>query len=176
MKADEATLSRLMIKTQAGDRGAYAVLLSECSSWLTRYFSGRIAPGVVDDLVQEVLMAVHRKRASYDPARPFMPWLAAIARYRWIDYLRSHYRNQTEELFDDSAVEESNEEAVMAKISLERLFGSLSPAQAVAIERVKIEGQSIRDVASATGQSESAVKVHIHRGLKKLSALVEKAD
>ena len=176
MKADEATLSRLMAKAQAGDGKAYAVLLSECTTWLARYFSGRIAPGLVDDLVQEVLMGIHRKRASYDPARPFMPWLAAIARYRWIDYLRSHYRNQTEELFDDSAIEESDEDAVMARISLERLFGSLSSAQAVAIERVKIEGQSIRDVASATGQSESAVKVHIHRGLKKLSALVEKAD
>ena len=77
MKADEATLSRLMIRAQAGDRGAYGVLLSECSNWLTRYFSGRIAPGLVDDLVQEVLMALHRKRASYDPARPFMPWLEA---------------------------------------------------------------------------------------------------
>ncbi|WP_332310857.1 sigma-70 family RNA polymerase sigma factor [Novosphingobium aquimarinum] len=165
-----------MIKAQAGDRKSYAVLLSECNKWLTRYFSGRIAPGLVDDLVQEVLMAVHRKRASYDPARPFLPWLAAIARYRWIDYLRSHYRDHTEELFDDSAIEKSGDEAVMARISLERLFGSLSPAQVVAIERVKIEGQSIRDVASATGQSESAVKVHIHRGLKKLSTLVEKAD
>lgn len=176
MKADEATLARLMARAQHGDRKAYTLLLSECSGWLTRYFARKIASSQIDDLVQEVLMAVHRKRASYDPTRPFLPWLAAIARYRWIDHLRSHYRAEMEELHENSAAEESDEDAVMARVSLERLFDSLSPAQAAAIEMVKIEGQSVRETASKTGQSESAVKVNIHRGLKKLSALVEKAE
>lgn len=176
MKADEATLARLMVSAQGGDRQSYTLLLSESARWLTRYFARKIAPGQIDDLVQEVLLSVHRKRASYDPARPFIPWLAAIARYRWIDHLRSHYRTQAEELFENSAVEESDEDAVMARVSLERLLAGLTPAQAAVIELVKIEGQSIRDAASRTGQSESAVKVNIHRGLKKLSAMVEKEE
>ncbi len=176
MRADECTLAGLMIKAQGGDRRAYTVLLSECSTWLTRYYANRIAPSQVDDLVQDVLMALHRKRASYDPARPFLPWLAAIARYRWVDALRKHYRARMDELHEDSAVEESEEDAVMARVSLERLFVKLSPKQAEAIELVKIEGRSVREAAQETGQSESAVKVNIHRGLKKLSALVEKAE
>ena len=176
MIADEATLAGLMAKAQKGDSKAYTVLLSECSSWLTRYFARRIAPAQVDDLVQDVLMAVHKKRASYDPTRPFMPWLAAIARYRWVDQLRKHYRAELDELHEDSAIEDSEEDAVMARVSLERLFVNLTPNQAAAIELVKIEGQSVREAAEKTGQSESSVKVNIHRGLKKLSALVEKAD
>ena len=63
----------------------------------------------------------------------------------------------------------------MARISLRRLFRTLTPAQVAAIELVKIEGQSISEAAARTGQSESAVKVNIHRGLRKLSALVEEA-
>ena len=176
MLADETTLAGLMAKAQKGDSRAYTVLLSECSSWLARYFSRRIAPSQVDDLVQDVLLAVHRKRASYDPTRPFLPWLAAIARYRWVDQLRKHYRAEEEELHEGSAVEESEEDAVMARVSLDRLFGNLTPNQIEAIEIVKIEGHSVRDAAERTGQSESAVKVNIHRGLKKLAALVEKAE
>lgn len=176
MRADEATLAGLMVKAQGGDRQAYTVLLSECSSWLTRYFARRTSPAQVDDLVQEVLMAIHRKRASYDPQRPFLPWLAAIARYRWVDWLRSRYRSETIELEEGSAVEESEEDAVMARVSLERLFLRLPDKQAEAIELVKIEGQTIAEAAERTGQSESAIKVNIHRGLKKLAAIVEKAE
>lgn len=41
---------------------------------------------------------------------------------------------------------------------------------------MKIEGLSVTEAAIKTGQSESLVKVNIHRGLRKLSALVEEAD
>lgn len=76
MIADEQTLSRLMAAAQTGDRQAYAVLLAEARRWLLRYLSRKVPPAQVDDLVQEVLVSLHAKRASYDPARPFLPWLA----------------------------------------------------------------------------------------------------
>jgi len=152
------------------------VPLSEASSWLQRYFRRKVPDAQLDDLVQEVLLAIHKKRASYDAARPFLPWMAAIARYRWIDHLRKVYRSQEDALEDNDAFEDSDEEAVLARISLERLFVHLTDKQAKVIELVKIDGHSIRDAARAYGQSESAVKVNIHRGLKKLSALIEKAE
>lgn len=176
MIADEKILASLMAKAQKGDSAAYTVLLSECSDWLARFFARRISPTQVDDLVQDVLLSVHRKRASWDPTRPFLPWLAAIARYRWIDRLRQHYRAKMDELHENSAIEESAESAIMARVSLDRLFVNLPEKQVEAIELVKIEGCSVRDAAERTGQSESAIKVNIHRGLKKLSALVEKAE
>ncbi len=176
MIADEASLAQLMVASQKGDANAYRVLLSEIQLWLERYFRRRVAPAQLDDLVQEVMMAVHAKRATWDPTRAFLPWLAAIARYRWIDHLRKVYRKAEDELGDHDAAEDSEEEAVMARMSLERLFVHLPEKQCEVIELVKIEGLSIAEASAKTGQSESLVKVNIHRGLKKLSALVEKAD
>ncbi len=175
MVADDATLSRLMASAQKGDKASYGVLLGEAQNWLTRFYSRRIAPAQIDDLVQDVLISLHTKRGTYDPSRPFLPWLAAIARYRWVDHLRKVYRAAEDELGDYDAAEDSEEEAVLSRMSLDRLFEHLPDKQAKAIELVKIEGHSIRDAANMSGQSEALVKVNIHRGLKKLAELVERA-
>lgn len=175
MIADDATMARLMVRAQAGDRQAYGVLLTEASRWLKRYFARRSAPGAVDDLIQETLLSVHRKLASFDPERPFLPWLAAIARYRWVDHLRRAYRAAEINLPEDIAID-SEEDEIGARISLERLFKLLSPGQARAIELVKINGHSIAEAARHCNQSEPLIKTNIHRGLKKLAALIEKAE
>ncbi len=176
MVADEPTLARLMAATQDGDKAAANVLLSEVGIWLERYFRRRVPPHQIDDLVQEVLIAFYSKRDTFDPSRPFLPWLAAIARYRWVDHLRKVYKHDGKELMEDDAVEDSEEEVVLARVSLDRLFKQLPEKQSEVIEMVKIGGLSIREAAEKTGQSESLVKVNIHRGLKKLATLVEKAD
>jgi RNA polymerase sigma factor (sigma-70 family) len=173
MIAGEETLRHLMRKSQEGDRQAYGVLLEQCGHWLVRYYRQKIAPDAIDDLVQETLFSLHRKRASYDPDRPFLPWLAAIARYRWVDRLRQAYRHEAEALGDYDAAEASHEDVVGARISIDRLLNQLPLAQADAIRIVKIEGHSIIEACAKTGQSESLVKVNIHRGLKKLAALIE---
>ena len=165
-----------MAAAQDGDKAAGNVLLSEVGLWLERYFRRRVPPHQIDDLVQEVLIAFYTKRGTYDPSRPFLPWLAAIARYRWVDHLRKVYKHDGKELMEDDAVEDSEEEVVMARVSLDRLFSQLPDKQAEVIEMVKISGLSIREASEKTGQSESLVKVNIHRGLKKLATLVEKAD
>ena len=162
---------RLMCKAQAGDKAAYRLLLGGCRDWLLRYYARRIAPQMVDDLVQETLISLHRKRASYDPSRPFYPWLAAVARYRWVDALRKLSR--TEELHEGDALVEHEEDAVLARLSLDSLLLRLTPGQANAITLTRVEGRSIEEAARISGQSESLVKVNVHRGLKKLAALVE---
>jgi RNA polymerase sigma-70 factor (ECF subfamily) len=172
MKADDATLARLMARAQQGDRQAYRLVLEASRDWLRRYLARRIAPAAIDDLVQEVLIAVHTKRATFDPARPFLPWLAAIARYRWVDALRRGYRVAEETLAQEPAGEAEAEE-LAARISLDRLFAMLPPGQVAAIRAVKIDGLSIGEAAQRCGQSESLVKVNIHRGLRRLAALVE---
>ena len=176
MVADEPTLARLMAAAQDGDKAATNVLLCEAGLWLERYFRRRVPPHSIDDLVQDVLIAFYTKRATWDPSRPFLPWLAAIARYRWVDHLRRVYKHEGQELMDGDAAQDSEEDVVMARVSLDRLFALLPKRQAEAIELVKISGLSIRDAAEKTGQSESLVKVNIHRGLRKLAALVEEAN
>ncbi|PZQ20921.1 MAG: RNA polymerase subunit sigma-24 [Sphingopyxis macrogoltabida] len=171
MSIDEPSLARLMAASQRGDRTAYRALLGDCRTWLGRYFARRVAPHAVDDLVQETLVSMHRKLATWDPQRAFLPWLAAIARYRWIDMLRR--QRDEAELGDNDAAVRADDEAVHARLSLDHMLGLLPTGQAQAITLVKIEGASIAEAAQISGQSESLVKVNIHRGLKKLAALVE---
>jgi RNA polymerase sigma factor (sigma-70 family) len=172
MKTDDETLARLMGRAQGGDAAAYRTVLEAAQRWLSRYFARRINPCAIDDLVQDTLASIHAKRASYDPERPFLPWLAAIARYRWVDQLRKTYRADETELTDIFGVE-PEDEAVMARISIGRLLAQLPSGQARAIQLVKIDGLSIAEAAMQTGQSEPLVKVNIHRGLKKLAAMIE---
>jgi RNA polymerase sigma-70 factor (ECF subfamily) len=176
MIADETTLARLMAAAQRGDRQSYSVLLDGSSRWLSRYFSRKVPAEQIEDLVQDVLLAVHQKRATYDATRPFLPWLAAIARYRWLDHLRKVYRRELQPISGAEPIDEGDEEAVMARLSLEGLFSRLTPAQARAIELVKIEGRSIREASERCGQSEPLVKVNIHRGLRKLAAIIEESS
>jgi RNA polymerase sigma-70 factor (ECF subfamily) len=172
MMVREANLQALMLLALDGDASAYRQLLADCQSWLVRYYSRKMAPSFIDDLVQETLMSVHNKRASYDRTRPFLPWLAAIARYRWIDQLRKTGRAGEVELHDIYGVE-SEEEAVASKLSLERLMDQIKPEQALVIRLVKIDGLSITEASIKSGQSEPLVKVNIHRGLKRMAAMVE---
>lgn len=172
MKTDDVSLAQLMALAQQGDKRAYAVLLEEARNWLKIYLRRRVAPDHLEDLVQETLISLHRKLASYDPARPFHPWLAAIARYRWVDHLRKLSRGETP-TSDAEATVESGEQAITAKLSLERMMAQLPERQVRVIELVKVEGYSIAEASRATGQSESLVKVNIHRGLRKLAAMIE---
>ena len=84
----------LMIAAQAGNGGAYNRLLTEVAAWLERYYARRLPPSYVDDVVQEALVAIHLKRHTYEPERPFRAWMAGIARYKWIDRLRSINRDR----------------------------------------------------------------------------------
>ena len=173
MRTEDATLSRLMAQSQQGDKRAYALLLEEARRWLKSYYRRRVPPESLEDLVQETLISMHRKLASFDPARPFLPWLAAIARYRWVDHLRKLSRTE-ETAIDADFADAPEEPAITAKLSLERLFAQLPKAQASVIEMVKVKGFSVAEASRESGQSESLVKVNIHRGLKKLTAMIEK--
>ena len=166
---------RLMTAAQAGDKSAYRLLLDELRSWLVRYYRRRLPPDTVDDAVQDALVAIHTKRHTYDGNRPFGPWLAAIARYKWIDRLRAMTASKTEALPDDLWVADEGSAVISANV-LGQLLAGLKPGQAAAIRLVKLEGRSIDEVALLTGQSSALVKVNIHRGLTKLAALVEGYD
>ncbi|HYZ41514.1 MAG TPA: sigma-70 family RNA polymerase sigma factor [Stellaceae bacterium] len=166
----------LMIAAQSGSGGAYRQLLGELATWLQRYYARRLPPAMIDDAVQDALLALHEKRHTYDPSKPFGPWLAAIARYKWIDRLRAMRADATEELPDDLAVGDHGDGIQNAR-SLESWLDRLKPAQADVIRLVKLQGLSTAEAAERTGQTVSLVKVNIHRGLNRLSAIVlEESD
>ena len=161
----------MMVAALAGDASSYRRLLSEVAGWLRRYFARRLPRAMVDDTVQNTLVAIHEKRHTYDPARPFGAWLAAIARYKWIDAVRSMKVRPTESLDDDIPVPD-HEDAIVSAWSLDQLLAMLKPAQSLVIRLVKLEGFSIEEASKVTGQSATLVRVNIHRGLKRLTSLL----
>lgn len=171
----ETKLKALMLAGSAGDAESYRLLLHHSANRLRAYFRKRLSgrQADVEDLVQETLLAIHNKRASYSPALPYTAWLHAIARYRLIDFLRREGRRSETPLEDaaDLGVEDDGD-AVLATVDVERLLAGLSPRQAAAIRLTRIEGLSVREAAQRSGQSEPSVKVNVHRGLGRLIARV----
>lgn len=164
---------QLMAAAQDGQGGPYRRLLDELRHWLTGFFARRLPPALVEDAVQDTLIAIHDKRHTYDRARPFKPWLVAVARYKWIDRLRSMTRSRTD-LLDDEVAVGDHEAAVTSAAVLDQLLGELKPAQQAVIRLVKLQGFSIEEASAQTGQSSSLVKVNIHRGLARMTAMIER--
>jgi RNA polymerase sigma factor (sigma-70 family) len=160
-----------MIAARAGDSHAYERLLRELDAWLRRYYARRLPYPAADDARQEALLAIHAKRHTYAASRSFGAWVAAIARYKWVDRVRDASRYSAVAL-DEGIPIEDHEEAAISAAALDNLLGRLKPAQAKVIRLVKLDGLSIAHASGATGQSAALVKINIHRGLKKLAALV----
>lgn len=175
----EARLQALMLASLEGDAKAYRELLQELSVYLRAYYRRRLPAGGLDveDLVQETLIAVDSRRASYDATQPFTPWVFAIARYRLVDLLRcARVRaavplDDLENLFSTGAYEKAS-----AEMDVERMLSLLPGKQRDAIRMTQLQGRSIDEAAQLTGQSQSAIKVGIHRGLKRLRAYLTKEE
>jgi RNA polymerase sigma factor (sigma-70 family) len=162
----------LMAAAQRGDSASYRRLLGELRPWLKRYYARRLPLSVADDAVQDALIAIHEKRHTYDPTRPFGPWLAAIARFKWIDRLRTLRRTAADPLEEEIPIGDHGTEVVSATV-LNQLLAGLKPAQAEVIRLVKLHGFSVEEASAKTGQSVPLVKVNIHRGLARMVLAVQ---
>jgi RNA polymerase sigma-70 factor (ECF subfamily) len=174
MQLIEDRLRSLMLESLAGDAAAYRVFLDELTARLRFYLRRRLGglPDEVEDLLQELLLAVHNKRHTYDPRQPLTAWVHAIARYKLVDLLRRRSRsdvltNPLDE--EDQAFATTANDAAEAQYDVAKLLRGLPDRQRLPILYVKIEGATVTDTAVRTGMSESAVKVGIHRGLKVLA-------
>lgn len=181
LHADEAELRALMLEGLDGDASAHVALLKRLSPHLRGYFRNqlrRIGRGAVEaeDLTQETLIAIHTRRHMYDRTQLFTPWVQAIARYRLMDYLRrtrvSARDMDIEEVQDVLSQEESS--GTDGRLDLESLLAQLPVKMRRAIELVKLRGLSTNEAAAASGMSQSAVKVSVHRGVKALALLVKR--
>lgn len=175
MQTVEERLKALMLEGLAGNERSHRQLLVEVADRLRSYFRSRLGGGheATEDLVQDTLIALHTKRFTYDPERPFTAWLHAIARYKMIDHLRSHKIRHALPLDGvGDLVAPDQAEATSARLDVARLLDTISPRSRGLVRAVKIEGRSIEDVSRMSGLSPSAVKVAVHRALKLLSKRV----
>ncbi len=183
----DAALSALMAASQGGNRRAYQSLLRAAAPVAAA--SARrmgVPPDRVDDVVQDVLLTLHRARATYDPMRPFLPWLRAIARRRAIDVLRTHSRTAAREVADEHAYvnhpgAEPDADAGLDRAEQARLLADaialLPPGQRQAVEVLALRERSLEEASGLTGRSKVALKVNLHRAIQALRArLVEGGD
>lgn len=177
MEDVEETLRASLLLALAGDNEAYAAFLTRCGAHLRAYFRRRLvtSPNEVEDLVQETLLALHNRRHTYQTTQRLTPWLYAIARYKLVDLLRAQSPRRAVEvsLEDDDGASDllaADVSPAESRRDLLKLLDTLPERQRVPIVLVKLEGRSVIETAAATGMSEAAVKIGIHRGLKKLAA------
>lgn len=171
-----ARWSEMMAAAQNGDRAAYERLLREIVPFIRAIVARQHRTADrIDDVVQDVLLTIHRVRHTYDPARPFEHWLATIAKRRSIDGLRRRIRTLANETADDEAYETFADpganRTTEVRDAADLLGGALSDLterQREAIELVKLREMSLAEASRASGQSIAALKVNVHRAIKAL--------
>lgn len=167
-----------MAAAQDGDAAAYVRLLRSVAPVVRALGRRRgLDDTASEDLAQDVLMTVHRIRHTYDPARPFGPWLIAIAQRRLIDRLRRDGRRRRHETHDPEAVEtfaapaaKDMIEADEAALLLREAIAALPARQREALELTKLQEMSVSDAAARSGQTPGALKVNVHRAIRALQA------
>lgn len=177
LSARESQLQALLLRGLAGDNAAYRAFLAALAVHLRGFLRRRLAqrPEEIEDLLQEVLLAVHNARHTYHEQGPLTAWVQAIARYKLADHFRAYARRDglNDPLEDDSELLAGGDEAPCeASRDLGRLLERLPVRQRLPIIHVKLEGMSVEETARLTGLSSSAVKVGIHRGLKALASMI----
>jgi RNA polymerase sigma-70 factor, ECF subfamily len=179
VQAVEDQMRALMLAGLSGDAASYRALLEATAVRLRLYYARRIGADhiALEDLVQETLIAVHTRRFTYDRNRPFTAWLHAIARYKLIDYMRSHRIHSAVPLEDAGDLAGPDElHAAAARLDIGRLLDTVPRQTRELIQAVKVDGRSIEEVSAASGLSASAVKVAIYRGLKALASRIKRSE
>jgi RNA polymerase sigma-70 factor (ECF subfamily) len=176
--ANDLRLAKLMQAAQDGDRVAYAGLMRDLVPLLQRLVRRRLGflqPTDREDLVQDMLLSLHAARGTYDPRRPFTPWLMSIAHHRMVDRARRHARVWANEVlvdeFSDSIADEMSNGADSQYGDPEQVrqaVKGLPVGQRTAIELLKLRELSLKEAADVSGMSVSALKVAAHRAIKSL--------
>jgi RNA polymerase sigma-70 factor (ECF subfamily) len=166
----------LMAAAQSGDSGAYARLLREVLPYVRAIVRRHhAAPDRAEDVVQDVLLTIHRVRHTYDPSRPFTAWLGAITHRRSVDALRRKVRIDAAETFSPIAYEtyadpsasrgvEAHEDSAI----LSEAIATLPPGQRQAVELLRMKELSLAEASAVSGQSIGALKVSLHRAIRAL--------
>ena len=168
----------LMRAAQGGDKPAYERLLRGCTPLVRRVARHKgVPPDRIDDVVQEVMVTIHRARQTYDPSRSFAAWLCAIAQRRAIDALRRQGRQDRREIFAPTHYEahaaplaDTDATAALREQAVREALTQLPSGQREAIEMLALRQLSLAEAAAASGKTKGALKVNMHRALSNLRA------
>lgn len=176
----ERDWSLLMRAANRGDQVAYRHLLGSVAPALRRFARARVArvglaPADVEDVVQETLIAIHLKRGTWRDGEPLEPWIFAIAGHKLIDAARRTGRHRAVDIAESGEIIPAAPDPDPTEASdRDRILGRLDRRSAAIVRAVGLEGVSVAEAAMRFGISEGAIRVAVHRGLRKLSAMRER--
>ncbi|GGF06612.1 ECF RNA polymerase sigma factor SigD [Aliidongia dinghuensis] len=180
---DSEDWSTLMARAQDGDGASYRRLLLAITPYVRAIAMGRLSDAdEVEDGVQDVLLTVHAIRQTYDPRRPFKPWLAGVARHRLVDFRRRRARSSGREVTLDAddetfvAPASNLEEGAGDSRPLHAAIQALPAGQRQAIELLKLRELSLKEASAVSGMSAAALKVASHRAMQRLRQLLGLSD
>lgn len=179
MKQFELSLRANFVKGIDGDAVAYRQFLLELRETLKPHLSRMISrlrqsQLDADDAVQETILAVHNKRHTYDGETPLTAWITAIARYKVIDVMRRSTLHDFHLSIDDAEhILAAGDTEIDNRLTLRKAICRLPEKMKEALKLVKLQGMSVREAALATGSSEAAVKVSIHRASRLLRGMLQ---
>ena len=178
--------SAWMAAAQAGDRSAYEALLRDCVPIIQAVARRQGVPlDQVDDVVQDVLLSIHRARQTYDPARSFTAWLQVIAERRAIDHLRRLGRQRSREVHapidydahvDPSADPSRSVQHADGTARVDRALAGLPTRQREAVKALVLDEKSLAEASALTQRTPGALKVNLHRALKALRSTLRQGD
>jgi RNA polymerase sigma factor (sigma-70 family) len=175
---EEPSLDALLRQANRGDQRAYASFLRAVTPLvrgIARSRGAGLGPEACEDIVQETLLAIHQKRHTWREDLAVRPWLYAIVRYKVVDAFRIRGRRVHVAIEDFADVLPAAPEADPTERSdAERVIGQLDPRSARIVRAIGMEGASVAETAAALDMTETAVRVALHRGLKKLARLRER--
>lgn len=172
------TWESLLARANAGDRIAFLRFLTAVTPALRSVIRQRgqaLPPDLHEDILQEVLLAIHLKRHTWRPQTPVRPWLYALARYKVIDAFRRRGRALHLPIEDFHDVLPDDRPAVqMSERDVEVMLGRIDPRSAALVRAVALDGQSSEAAGQAVGLSAGAARVALHRAMKRLSEIAER--
>ncbi|MGE0005607.1 MAG: sigma-70 family RNA polymerase sigma factor [Parvibaculaceae bacterium] len=182
MAADEEEWTVLMRAAMAGDEAAYRAFLKAITPFIraaARRNLARYGLGAADgeDVVQDTLLAIHLKRQTWDRDRPIGPWIAAIARNKFIDLMRRRGR-AVHVPIEDVAASLPDDDASPGLESFEvgRMLDNLNEKQRMVVRSLAVEGASVRQAAQRLNMTEGAIRVTLHRAVKALAVIYRERD
>ncbi|MFN3644057.1 MAG: sigma-70 family RNA polymerase sigma factor [Gemmobacter sp.] len=174
--ANPADLAALLRAANAGNAAAYAHFLRAVTPVLRGVVRARGLGGLgesgCEDVVQEVLLAIHLKRHTWREDEPVRPWLYAIARYKVVDAFRARGRRvdvPVEDFADSLPAPEGPDPT--ERRDVETMLAKLEPRAAAIVRGIGLDGASIAETGARFGMTEGAVRVALHRGLRQLAQL-----
>jgi RNA polymerase sigma-70 factor (ECF subfamily) len=176
---DEEQLKQRLIAGLDGDRRAYHDALRAISELVYRVVGRQLGRSSLaheaEDVVQDIVIAIHERRDTYDRTRPLMPWVYAITRYKLLNHLRASRHRRSHVPLEHEAhaliVDVPGEAFAAAGQEVRGLLASLPAGQREALVLTKIQGRSLAEAAERTGITEGAIKVRVHRAMAALRKL-----